>query len=441
MTGTTRVRSFTTAAVLTVVLCTGPAAAGEPIVSSGVEDTTTLALLGSEVRLSGPRAAADDEDPAVAYDATTHRYLVVWQDDRSAGSRGHDIYGQLVSSDGAMVGWNFRICGPQAIGDDWTPAVEYNPTAGEYLVVWSDGRDWGTRGTDVYGQRVAADGTLLGANFRISGPQATSNEGSPALVYNPALDHYLVVWTDRRSFALRGMDIYGQQVSSAGMRAGTNFRISGGAATADDFDPAVAYNPAASQYLVVWQDSRNRDTRGLDIYGQRIAGSWTRAGGNFRISGGAATGSEYDPKVVHNPAAGQYLVVWVDYRAGVDVYAQRVGAGGARLGANFQVSGSGGTVAELRPEVEYSTWSGEYLVIWADYRNADTRGVDVFGQRLAAGGGRFGRNFRISGPLAVEDATDPAIAYGSLNREFFVVWEDHRDIPIRGYDVYARRVG
>ncbi|MCJ7726300.1 MAG: hypothetical protein MUP76_07950, partial [Acidimicrobiia bacterium] len=70
---------------------------------------------------------------------------------------------------------------------------------------------------------------------------------------------------------------------------GGDFRISGPAATTDESGPAVAHNPINNQYLVVWRDGRKEATRGFDIYGQRFAANGTRIGGNFRISGPAAT--------------------------------------------------------------------------------------------------------------------------------------------------------
>ena len=37
---------------------------------------------------------------------------------------------------------------------------------------------------------------MLGPDFRISGPNATSYEDSPVVAWNQTADEYLVVWTD-----------------------------------------------------------------------------------------------------------------------------------------------------------------------------------------------------------------------------------------------------
>ena len=51
---------------------------------------------------------------------------------------------------------DFPITGPSAGGPDQVPAVAWNGTANQYLIAWMDGRNYATRYSDVYGQRVGA---------------------------------------------------------------------------------------------------------------------------------------------------------------------------------------------------------------------------------------------------------------------------------------------
>src|SRR6185436_433564 len=76
---------------------------------------------------------------------------------------------------------------------------------------------------------------------------------------------FLVVWEDFRNMDLTSVDIYATRLSAAGAvldPAGFVITTVGGSA------PAVAANGAG--FLVVWEDARNADTKGLDIYGTRI---------------------------------------------------------------------------------------------------------------------------------------------------------------------------
>ncbi|MBM3696789.1 MAG: hypothetical protein FJW79_12820, partial [Actinobacteria bacterium] len=214
-------------------------------------------VVGADFRVGGGSAATDDLRPAVAWNQADDQYLVVWQDERLAFTRGADIYGQRFTAAGAPLGANFRISGGSAINSDRDPAVAWNQASREYLVVWEDLRNEGAgKGYDIYGQRVGANGALIGSNLRITGV-AHATSYAPAVAWNQAHNQYLVVWHDGRSYPTRGYDIYGQRVSAAGALLGGNFRVSGGSATGDDLHPAVSWNPANNQYLVVWHDGRS----------------------------------------------------------------------------------------------------------------------------------------------------------------------------------------
>jgi len=177
-----------------------------------------------------------------------------------------------VSASGSRIGSNSLLSGPGATANDLSPAVAWNGWADEYLVVWADARNEPTRGADVYAQRVSAAGSPLGSNFRVVGTDATSEDRAPAVVWNDTTRQYMVVWEDGRNDLARGTDICGQRVSGVGSRVGPDFQVSGPGAISDDGRPAVAWNDTANQYLAVWEDERGYATRHTDIYGQRLAG-------------------------------------------------------------------------------------------------------------------------------------------------------------------------
>ena len=110
------------------------------------------------------------------------------------------------------------------------------------------------------------------SNFRVASSDATGEDRAPRVVWNDTTRQYLVVWEDGRSLPTRGTDIYGQRLSGAGERIGPDFQVSGPGATADESDPALAWDDTANRYFVVYQDGRNSATRGTDTYGQRLAG-------------------------------------------------------------------------------------------------------------------------------------------------------------------------
>lgn len=432
--------------MMRVLFCTGLAALmASSSAAAGLQPhpEPRAPVLGSEFRTSGPRATGDESDPAVAWNADDHEYLVVWADTRHQATRGEDIYGRRVAADGTRLGSDFRISGRRATADELWPAVAWNGDTNEYLVVWADRRRDTNRGWAIYGRRIAADGTRLGSDFHISGPHATNYERHPAVAWGPA-DEYLVVWTDGRDSATRGDDIYGRRVGGDGTRLGDDFRISSPAALGHDQLPDVAWSRWSGWYLVVWTDRRDEATRGWDIYGRRVSGAGAVLGNGFRISGAAAIDKEDHAAVAWNSKSNQFLVVWEDGRdpnpLNTDTYGRLVSAGEAMPGDDFRISGPSATTADFFADVAWSATANRYLVVWTDYRNSATRDTDVYGRRVSATGVMLEDDFRVGGPRATAYDGAPQLA-STGTTQYLVVWCDGRNDPSRGYDIYARLVG
>jgi len=451
----------------------------------------------------GPDGNADFDafPPSVAYNPTNNEYLVVWYGEDNTGSlaRGEfEIFGQrLNAATGEEVGANdFRISdmGPDgdANFDAFFPAVAYDSTNNEYLVVWQGDDDTDPlvdNEREIFGQRLnAATGEEVGANdFRISdmGPDGDADFGAfePAVVYNPANNEYLVVWEGYDNTGLLVDDeyeIFGQRLNAAtGEEVGANdFRISDmgpdGDENFDAYNPSVAYNSTNNEYLVVWYGDDNIALLvdgEREIFGQRLnAATGEEVGANdFRISdmgpNGDAKFGAAGQAVAYNPTNNEYLVVWqgddntsplVDGER--EIFGQRLNAAtGAEVGAkDFRISDmgpNGDTEFDAdKPAVAYNPTNNEYLVVW---HGDDNTGLlvndefEIFGQRLnAATGAEVGTNdFRISdmGPdgNANFSALIPAVAYNSTNNEYLVVWRgDDNTAPLVAgeFEIFGQRL-
>src|SRR5262249_14586826 len=142
------------------------------------------------------------------------------------------------------------------------PAVAYNPTNNEYLVVWH-GDTVTDNEYEIFGQRLdAATGALLGGEVRLSdmGPDGDTRYSAlgTAVAYNGVNNESLVVWHGDDNSGNLGVgeyEIFGQRLNAAtGAAVGVNdFRISDMGPDGDTnfgaFAPAVAYNGAANEYL------------------------------------------------------------------------------------------------------------------------------------------------------------------------------------------------
>ncbi|WP_404370583.1 hypothetical protein ACIHQR_10640 [Corallococcus coralloides] len=175
--------------------------------------------------------------PAVSWDNTDKEFLVVWTDERG-GEATPDIYGNRVTEAGVVLdGKGFAIS--KAAGAQETPDVVW--TGRRFQVVWADGR---SGGTDIYGARVRRNGT-------VDDPNGLPISTAPGRQTTPRLAHHnsksLVVWDDMSSGAHR---IRGARWGEDGdVWDPFGFTISSGDQPAE-FLPAVAYG--ANRFLTAF---------------------------------------------------------------------------------------------------------------------------------------------------------------------------------------------
>ncbi len=81
--------------------------------------------------------------------------------------------------------------------------------------------------------------------------------------------------------------------------------------------------------------------------------------------------------------------------------------------------------------VAYGSANGQYLVVWQDYRSG---GAQIYGRLINADCTRYGStDITISTAPAYQ--WTPKVAYDSVNRRFLVVWQDSRN---SSYDIYGQ---
>lgn len=323
----------------------------------------------------------------------------------------------------------------------------------------------------------------IGANdFRISDMGGDGNNPYDAWLPDVAHDgihnEYVVVWYgDDNTGGLvdEEHEIFAQRISGAtGLPVGTNdVRVSYAGGTGDpDYDayePAIAFDSASFQYLIVWSQDTNEGglvDNEFEIWG-RITDRWLNPlfGGNFRISsmgpdGNIAYGA-YEPAVAFNPFRQEYLVVWHgDDNAGglVDneneIWGQRVSSTGTLVGARFRISDMGGTGSAAydatSADVAFNSTQREWVVVWSGDDNTGSlvdEEFEIYAQRLDELGAELGGDYRLSDMGGTANtsfgAWYPAIAYNSNADEYLVVWlgDDNVDGLVDGeYEVFGQRI-
>lgn len=408
---------------LGITICTGPPDISHPAVAFDGTNYLVVWVRSSYPNYStwGARVAGDgtvldpsgiaisgdtgygNSPPAVASNGAN--WLVVWSDERSGNA---DIYGARIAPDGTVLDASGLAISSATGTQSWPAVATYGD---DYLVVWEDGRD-GTGFKDIYGARVAADGGLLDPSG-LPIYNSSSSQGDPAVTF--ALDYYLVVWTS-------GGDIRGRLVDPFGVVDSTLINIS--SATYSQGSPAAAFD--GTNYVVVWQDMRSGTS--YDIYATRVAtnGNVLDAAGKI-IS--TAANDQQSPAIAFDGT--NYMVAWDDMRnADKDIYCARVSKACTVLDAS-------GIVLVYGPNRQASPKTAsdgeDYLVVWEDFRNGS---YDIYGTRVSADGTVLDATGIGISALSSQQRS-PDVAFDGTN--YFVVWYDSRNSSTSD-DIYGARV-
>jgi hypothetical protein len=408
--------------------------------------------------------------PAIAYNPKADNHLVVWAADDLPTDDEFEIFGQLVSANGEKLGSELRISSAGTDGDivreAGRPAIAYNSVANEYLVSWQTD-DLADEEFEIFGQRLSATGAEVGEDdFRISSAgtdgDAEHDALESAIAYNPAANEYLVSWAADDSATDNEFEIFGQRLSATGAEVGTDdFRISEAGTNEDPnrqaFNPAIAYNPAANEYLVSWQADDLPTKNEREIFGQRLSATGAEVGADdFRISSagtdGDANRDAFESAIAYNPAANEYLVSWraddLPTSDEDEIFGQRLSATGAEVGEDdFRISEVGtdgdATRRASNPAIAYNPAANEYLVSWFADDLADEE-YEIFGQLVSANGAKLGFELRIStvgtDGDANHDAFSPAIAYNPAANEYLVSWQADGLPTDEEFEIFGQRL-
>ncbi len=289
-------------------------------------------------------------------------YLAVWQDKRS--NVDYDIYGILLDANGvALTAESFLISkmvgGAAAPSDQLYPAVGFNGT--NFLVAWADRRA-ANLVYRIYATRVTTAGEVLDPDG-IAFPTAPTptDQFVPQIASNGI--GWEVVWQEKSSTG--SDDVYGIAVSSSGTmgsRVAIAYRVD------NEQWPTIAWN--GTNFLVVWQDLRNAESTGTDIYGSRLTSAGAKVAGSEKMIStavGSSTNGAAGPQTVPSVAAngsGTWLIVWQDARgADDDIYCARMNSAGT-------VQDLGGVlVSSVTNDQEEPSvgWDGtNFLAAWRD---------------------------------------------------------------------------
>jgi len=264
---------------------------------------------------------------SVAFDGTN--YLLIWEDDGNGtltGDTGWQVYGQLISKTGQLVGGPFAI---SSIGIWFDGLKTMTYANGRYLATYTKliNPAMGDESTNRYvaGQLLAIDGSKVGAEFRIS-----DGNGAEASVGTDG-NNFIVAWREDQN----DTEIRARIIGSDGTMGG-EFSLNASAYRSDN-PVAIAFD--GTNYLVVWNEEV-ADSKWL-VYGQRVSTGGALIGSPF----GIATDTNRHQLVSSASCGGnKCLVTWIDMTNSTDwnFYGQYVNLDGTLSGSEIVINAESG---------------------------------------------------------------------------------------------------
>lgn len=211
----------------------------------------------------------------------------------------YDIYAKLFDFNGNPLTSEILV-NDDALSsiDQWKPAVAM-VSNGQFIIVWSDDRNYNTYGSDIYGQRFSASGLKLGSNFRINNDITNSSQDNPTIGADKN-GNFVVTWMDYRNGV---PDIYHQRFDINGTRLSLeDIKVNDLPLYSYSGKPSISVDRDGS-YIIVWDDIFNIIGQQYDIMAKRFRN-------NFFISSTQPPSLKWSPDVAI--AAGRIYTTWTD---------------------------------------------------------------------------------------------------------------------------------
>ena len=251
----------------------------------------------------------------------------------------------------------------------------------------------------------------VGPEFRVNTFTAAAQSWASATA--DASGNFVVVWaSDAQDGSERG--IFGQRYSSAGPALGPEFRVNS-YTTDDQAYPAVA-SDASGNFIVVWRSDK-QEGGVQNVYAQRFGASGSPVGAEYRVNTNMGSLQVVMPGVAMD-GSGNFVVVWTESGLGFGphVFGQRYAGSGIPLGTTFRVdtstSGHGLPAVAMDPV-------GNFIVVWST-SEPGSPSLDILGRRFASTGDPLGTEFRVNTySTGYLGGADVAV---DVSGNFVVVW-------------------
>jgi len=379
---------------------------GTPVPVNGApEFQVNVQTAGSQFPGFGDRSIATDAQGA---------FVVAWQSINNGVS---NLYARRYDAAGNALGGEIKVNTQSGVPSIPEYSVAMN-AGGSFVVVWRHAYtvSKNTSSSDVHGQRFDPSGSPVGGEFVAS---SSSNGHSYPTVGMADDDSFVVAWMRNSGSQKEGWNVYGQRFAAGGAKVGAEFRVND-YLPGEQGHPSLAMD-GQGNFLLAWQ-SPNQDGSDYGVYARRYNTSGAAISGEFRVNV-KTSGRQAEPSAALLPDGG-FVAAWHDLVPGVsgssDVRLRRFDASG--VGSAEQVVNTHTAGDQEFPKVAADA-QGNATVVWCDTSGQDGSDYGVFGQQYDASGQLSGSEFQLNSHSDGQQAG--CFVAAQPEGKFVAVWESY----------------
>lgn len=260
-----------------------------------------------EVEFCASEKKADSQTRPSVASYPNGAFIVVWESLNQDGAQ-KGIFGQRFTPTGAPLGefqLNITTKGSQSIPTIATMTDE------SLVACWqsSSGQDGDDEG--IFVQRFASNGLRVGTEVQAN-TFTTDGQTDPDMAWNPSTGDFVVVWSSRGQDNGIGVGVYAQRFSADAVPLDDEFQVNIEVVGQQE-KPAAAWLEDGS-FVLVWQSFPGQDGDGSGIFARIYAANGIPQTGEFQVNS-FAPGHQTLPDVASVPGGG-FVVVWQSCASG-----------------------------------------------------------------------------------------------------------------------------
>lgn len=354
---------------------------------------------GSPQRMTN--TGGSSASPSMVY--TGSEFGVSYQDSRDGDS---EIYFTRISVGGQKIGFDQRISADT--GYSMSPRLVW--TGSEYGLIWGDNKNLSQAYTEPYFIRITMEGSIIGAELRVSTPQLDHTSISFSIAWTGS--EYGLSWCDVS-------DIWFARIASTGVKIGSELRVS--STPSQRLSTSLAWT--GSEFGVSWSDWLYGQ---YEIFFTRISAAGEKNGPDLQLTDDPGYNT-LNPSMVWTGS--EFAVAFHDDRDGnAEIYYAHAAPSGARIGSDVRITYDASTSV-----VPSLSWTGlELGLSWMDNR---TGFYEIYFSLIDTSGTKIVSDLRITDDN-YNDASASTLAWDGS--EFGVTWSHNQVYP--DSDIYFQRI-